>query len=99
MFDFLKTPIIKTLIRRGVLAATAALATWLVRKGLASTVDAEKLASDLVEPIVVLLVIVYDYSRSKATAKAEQKLSAALNLPAGSTRDDVAAVIKEQARG
>jgi hypothetical protein len=99
MLDFLKTPIIKTLIRRGVLALTAALATWLVRKGLASTVDAEKLASDLVEPLVVLLVIAYDYSRSRATAQAEQKIAAALSLPAGSTSADVAAVIKEQARG
>lgn len=97
MFDFLKTPIIKTLIRRGVLAVTAAGATWLVKRGFASSEDASKLASDLVEPLVAILVIAYEVSRTKATAAAEHRLTTALNLPAGSSKDDLLAALQKRA--
>jgi hypothetical protein len=96
MLDFLKTPIIKTVIRRGVGVAVAALATYLVKQGLATDGEAAKLAADLAEPLAVLVYLVYDYARERAVKKAEQKITVALNLPEGSTKADLHAAMKER---
>lgn len=96
MFDFLKTPIIKTLIRRGVGAAVAALTAYLVKKGLATDVEAAKLASDLAEPLAILAFLAYDFVRDRGAKKAEQKLAVALDLPEGSSKDDLMAALKQR---
>jgi hypothetical protein len=75
MFDFLKNPLIKSLIRRGIGSALALGSAWLVKKGLASAPEAAKLAEDLVEPLAVIAFLAYDLARTKGAAKAEAKIA------------------------
>jgi hypothetical protein len=97
MFDFLKTPIIKTVIRRGVGIALAAFGTYLVKKGLATDADAAKLVAEWAEPLAVLAYLGWDYLRQRGVKKVEQKITVALNLPEGSTKADLNAAMKERA--
>lgn len=93
MFDWLKNPIIKRLITRGVRVVLAALAAWLVKKGLASADEAAKLMEELAPGLIAAAWFGYELASERATKQAEKKISVALNMPAGSSRDDLAKVM------
>lgn len=91
MLDFLKNPIIKRLLGVAVRRGLDALGTLLIARGLATDVEWTTLAASLTPILVSLLWSLYE------KAQADKKLEVALDLPAGATKADVAAVLREQA--